>query len=91
MVRGPREGSIPPAEDQRRAGAARLKDVDALERDDLEVARRTSPEDRARNLLALIRTGFRLKRAALRTRYPSESAEKIDARFGRWLARDDEQ
>jgi hypothetical protein len=63
--------------------------VDVLERDDLEVARRTSPEDRARNLLALIRTGFRLKRAALRTRYPSESEAEIDARFGRWLARDD--
>ena len=65
--------------------------MDALERDDLEVARRTSPEERARDLLAVIRTGFRLKQAALRTRYPSESEDEIDARFRRWLARDDDE
>jgi len=59
--------------------------VDALERDDLEAARRTSPEERARQLLALIRTGFLLKRAALRTRHPSESEEDIEVRFRRWL------
>jgi hypothetical protein len=65
--------------------------VDALERDDLEVARRTLPEERARDLLAVIRTGFRLKQAALRTRYPSESEDELDARFRRWLARDDDE
>jgi len=64
--------------------------MDALERDDLEVARRTSPEERARQLMAVIRVGFRVKRSALRARYPSESEEEIEARFRRWLGRDDE-
>ena len=63
--------------------------MDALERDDLEVARRTSPEERARQLMALIRVGFRVKRSALRTRHPSESEEEIAARFQRWLDGDD--
>jgi hypothetical protein len=65
--------------------------VDVLERDDLEVARRKSPEERARDLLNVIRTGFRLKQAALRTRYPSESEDELDARFRCWLARDDDE
>jgi hypothetical protein len=62
--------------------------VDALERDDLEDARRTSPEERACQLLALIRTGFGVKRSALRSRYPSEAEEDIEARFRRWLEGD---
>jgi hypothetical protein len=62
--------------------------VDVLERDDLEVARRTSPEERASQLLAVIRTGFRLKRAALRTRHPSETDDEIEARFRLWLEGD---
>jgi hypothetical protein len=69
--------------------AAKLKDVDALERDDLEVARRMTPEERGRELFALIRTGFRLKEAALRTQHPTESDDEIRARFQRWLDRDD--
>lgn len=63
--------------------------MDALERDDLEVARRTSAEERAIQLMAVIRAGFRLKRSALRASHPSESEEEIDARFRRWLARED--
>jgi hypothetical protein len=59
--------------------------MDVLERDDLEVARRSSPETRASQLLSLIRTGFRVKRSALRTRYPAESEQEIDGRFRRWL------
>ena len=62
--------------------------MDVLERDDLEVARRTSPEERASQLLAVIRTGFRLKRAALRTRHPSETDDEIEARFRLWLEGD---
>lgn len=62
--------------------------MDALERDDLEAARRASPEERARQLLPLIRTGFRLKRSALRLRYPSESEEEIEGRFRHWLESD---
>jgi hypothetical protein len=62
--------------------------MDALERDDLEVARRASPEERGRQLLDVIRAGFRLKRSALRARHPSESEEDIEARFQRWLQGD---
>jgi hypothetical protein len=59
--------------------------MDALERDDVEVARRSSPEERARQVFALIRTGFRVKRSALRARHPAESEVAIEARFRRWL------
>jgi len=62
--------------------------MDELERDDLEVARNTSPEERASQLLAVIRTGFRLKRSALRARYPSESEDEIERRFRDWLESD---
>jgi Rv0078B-related antitoxin len=62
--------------------------MDALELDDLELARRTSPEERARQLLALIRVGFRVKRSALRARHPTESEQEIEARFRRWLGGD---
>jgi hypothetical protein len=63
--------------------------VDVLEREDLELARRTSPEESASQLLAVIRTGFCVKRAALRARYPLEGEDEIEARFLRWLASDD--
>ncbi len=63
--------------------------MDVLERDDLELARRASPEERASQLLAVIGTGFCVKRAALRTRYPLEGEDEIEARFLRWLAGDD--
>jgi hypothetical protein len=62
--------------------------VDVLERDDLEVARRTSPEERASQLLAVMRTGYRLKRAALRTRHALETDDEIEARFRLWLEGD---
>jgi hypothetical protein len=63
--------------------------VDPLERDDLEVARRLTPSERGRGLLEVIRTGFRLKLAALRARHPDESEEAIEARFQRWLDREE--
>jgi hypothetical protein len=62
--------------------------VDVLRRDDIELARRTPPGERARQALEMMRTGFRLKRAALRARYRDESEEQIDARFRLWLERD---
>jgi len=63
--------------------------MDPLRRDDLERARATPAEERARQTLEVMRSGFRLKRAALRTRFPSASPEEIDALFQRWLERDD--
>lgn len=63
--------------------------MDALRKDTIETARRTSPSERARQTLETMRTGFRLKRSALRLRYPNESEAEIDARFQRWLEADD--
>jgi hypothetical protein len=63
--------------------------MDVLERDDLEQARRTSPEERGRQLLEVMRMGFRLKLAALRTRDPSAAEHEIDARFRSWLEGND--
>ena len=60
-----------------------------MSRDDLEMALRTTPEERARQLLEVMRAGYRLKYAALRARYPAEPEEDLEERFRRWLAGDD--
>jgi hypothetical protein len=60
--------------------------VDPLRRDDLERARATSPEERARQALEAMRTGIRLKRAGLRVRFPEASPEEIEDHLARWLA-----
>ena len=62
--------------------------VDPLRSDDIERARATSPEERARQALEMMRTGIRLKRAALAVRHPSCSPEELDALLQRWLERD---
>ena len=63
--------------------------VDPLRRDDLERARATSPEERARQALEAMRTGIRLKRAGLRARFPDASPDEIDARLNQWLTHND--
>jgi hypothetical protein len=63
--------------------------VDPLRSDDLARARAASPEERARDALSAMRTGIRLKEAALRLRNPSASDEEIEAMLCRWLERDD--
>jgi hypothetical protein len=52
--------------------------MDPLERDDIERARRTAPGERALQTIDLMRTGFRfrLKRTALRVRYPRSPKTK---------------
>jgi len=72
-----------------RLGLRYDEDMDVLRRDDLEVARRTSPGERARQALELMEVGFRLKRAALRARHPTESGDQLEARFRTWLEGDD--
>lgn len=64
--------------------------MDPLRRDDIESARATSPEARARQAFDAMRTGIRLKLASLRERFPSESDAEIEARLQRWLERDGE-
>jgi hypothetical protein len=61
--------------------------MDALRRDDLDRARRTPPEERALQALEAMRTGIRLKQAALRLRFPDETDAEIERRLREWLAR----
>jgi hypothetical protein len=49
----------------------------------------STPEERARQTLDLMRAGYRLKRAALRARRPQASEAEIEALFQRWLDGDD--
>jgi hypothetical protein len=60
--------------------------MDALRRDDLEQARRTSPEEKLRQTLDAWRTGVRLKRTALRLRHPNASDDEIEAMLDAWVA-----
>jgi hypothetical protein len=64
--------------------------MDALRKDDLDRARATSFEERAKQALSAMRSGIRLKRAGLRARYPGASDQEIEERLRRWLERDDE-
>ena len=63
--------------------------MDALRADDLARARETSPEVKLRQALELMRTGFALKRAALRTRFPNATEAELQQMFERWLMHDD--
>jgi hypothetical protein len=60
-----------------------------LERDDVETARRMSPEERAAALVRVVRAGISLKLAALRERHPAASDVEIEDHLRRWLSRDD--
>jgi hypothetical protein len=61
--------------------------MDRLRHDDLERARRTPIEERARQTLEMMATGIRLQRVALRSRYPEATEEEIEQRLRAWLAR----
>ncbi len=63
--------------------------MDPLRHDDIERARKTTPAEKARRTFELMRFGIRLKRTALRTRYPDETDEQIEARVREWLQQDD--
>jgi len=63
--------------------------VDSLRRDDIERARLTPPEVRARQALDAMRLGIQLRRAALRERFPALPEAELDAHVRRWLARDE--
>jgi hypothetical protein len=62
--------------------------MDPLRRDDLDRARRTPIEERARQALEMMATGIRLQRVALRSRYSQDTEEEIERRLRAWLARD---
>ena len=63
--------------------------VDPLRRDEIEQARRATPEEKARQALEMMRAAVRLKRAGLRARHPDESEAEIDRRVREWLVADD--
>jgi hypothetical protein len=73
------------------ASIAYISAVDRLERDDVDRARRSSAQERAGQLIEVIRAGFALKRAALRTRRPEAAQEELDDEFQRWLERSDDR
>ncbi len=62
--------------------------MDRLRHDDLDRARRTPIEERARQTLDMMASGIRLQRVALRSRYSSATEEEIEQRLRAWLARD---
>lgn len=52
--------------------------------------RNTPPAEKARQAFELMRTGIRLKRAALRARHPDASPDQIENLLQAWLdERDD--
>jgi hypothetical protein len=63
--------------------------MDPLRRDSIERAIRTSPEEKARQALEMMRAAIRLQRAGLRARHPDETPEEIETRVRQWLLRDD--
>ena len=62
-----------------------LGSVDRLRALDIERARTTSPEEKARQAFEAMRTGIRLKRAGLRARHPEATTEEIEELLHRWL------
>lgn len=63
----------------------RLWRVDPLEKDDIERAKRMSPEERMRAVFDAVNTGVRIRLAALRAKYPEATEGEIDAKLREWL------
>ena len=63
--------------------------MDRLRRDDVEQARRATPEEKARQALEMMRAAVRLQRAGLRSRNPNASEAEIDRLVREWLLSDD--
>jgi Rv0078B-related antitoxin len=59
--------------------------VDALEADDLKSARGLSPAQKLAQALEMMSTGIRMKRSALRRRYPVAPEMEIDRLLTAWL------
>jgi hypothetical protein len=66
----------------------RVQGMEELRQDDLERARRMSPEERAKQAFALMRFGIKLQRSKLQRDFPDEPDEQIRQRLLRWMARD---
>lgn len=66
----------------------RVQGLEALRHDDLERARRASPEEKARQAFALMRFGIKLQRSKLRQQFPGEPDKQIRERLLLWMMRD---
>lgn len=66
----------------------RVRGMEALRQDDLERARHTPPEEKAKQAFALMRFGIKLQRSKLRQEFPDETDQQIRQRLLRWMARD---
>ena len=63
--------------------------MDPLRADDIAQARAASPAQKLMQALEMMRTGFELKRASLRVRFPLATEEEIAHMFSKWLAYDE--
>jgi hypothetical protein len=63
--------------------------MDILRRDDLERARRATPEEKLIQAVELMSVGIALRRAGLRARRPGASEAEIDEELRRWLEQRD--
>jgi hypothetical protein len=63
--------------------------VDPPRRDDIERARKATPEEKAEQALEMADAAIWLKRAGLRARYPDETDEQIEQRVREWLLSDE--
>lgn len=63
--------------------------LDPLRQDDIERARRTPLDERARQVLDLVDFGIRMQGAAIRARFPDATEVEVDRRLRLWLARDE--
>ncbi|MBC8071315.1 MAG: hypothetical protein IAG13_23520 [Deltaproteobacteria bacterium] len=63
--------------------------MDPLRADDIARARAASPAQKLMQALEMMGTGFELKRASLRTRFPLATEEEIADMFSKWLAYDE--
>ncbi len=62
--------------------------MDAIERDELEWARRTPPAEKLATALKMMRLGIRFKRGALAAEHPGATEAEIDALLQAWLDAD---
>jgi hypothetical protein len=59
----------------------RVQGMEALRQDDLERARQTPPEEKAKQAFALMRFGIKLQRSKLQREFPDEPEEQIRQRL----------
>jgi hypothetical protein len=62
--------------------------VNALDAHDRELARKLEPAEKLAEALETMKAGIRLKRAALRAKFPDVDEQEIDRQLTEWLTQD---